>query len=254
MDGRIAVAVRINGAGPFRFRVDTGASRTVVSARLSTQLRLVPAGQSRTITQTGQAQRDLVRIDELSLAGADASVSSMLALVVGSHEWHAAGVLDGLLGQDVLGHWTYTIDYVAGRLLLGGSGSLPPDRAVRLTLTRASAGLIAVLPQPGADPLQLVPDSGADRLVLFGAPRPPGTAITVLEVVRVRSVTGEALARLVRIDDLRVGRIRIRNHEGLLLDAGPRDGTMGDGLLPLHLFARVTFNLAESYLLVEPRT
>jgi hypothetical protein len=28
---------------------------------------------------------------------------------------------------------------------------------------------------------------------------------------------------------------------------------MGDGLLPLHLFARVTFNLAESYLLVEPQ-
>jgi hypothetical protein len=28
---------------------------------------------------------------------------------------------------------------------------------------------------------------------------------------------------------------------------------MGDGLLPLHLFARVTFHVAASYLLLEPR-
>jgi hypothetical protein len=124
---------------------------------------------------------------------------------------------------------------------------------VRLTLTREPAGLLAVIPQPGANPLQLVPDSGADRLVLFRSARRDGPPLTILDVVRVRSITGEALARLVRVDDLRVGAIRIRNHQGLLLDAGPPGGTMGDGLLPLHLFARVTFNLAESYLLVEPQ-
>ena len=28
---------------------------------------------------------------------------------------------------------------------------------------------------------------------------------------------------------------------------------MGDGLLPLHVFSRVTFNVAEGYLIVQPR-
>ena len=254
MDGRIAAAVRINDAGPFWFRVDTGASRTVLSTRLVAQLRLARAGQSRTITQTGQAQRDLVSIDELSLAGVDAGASAIVALVAASAELDATGAVDGLLGQDVLGQWTYTIDYVRSRLLVGDCGSLSPNRDVRLTLIRGVAGVIALIPQPGASPLQLVPDSGADRLVLFSVARPPRLPLTTLEVVRVRSLTGEALARLVRIDDLRVGAIRIRNQEGLLLEARPPGGTMGDGLLPLHLFGRATFNLAKSYLLLEPRS
>src|SRR5262245_52659548 len=110
MDGRIAVAVRVNGAGPFRFRLDTGASRTVISSRLAAQPRIAPAGQSRTITQTGQAERRLVLIDEL-IFGPEAgqAASNLVALTLQPHELDSAGKVEGLLGQDVLSRWIYTI-------------------------------------------------------------------------------------------------------------------------------------------------
>ena len=44
VDQRKTVAVRINGAGPFRFIVDSGATRTVVSRRLAILLGLPSAG------------------------------------------------------------------------------------------------------------------------------------------------------------------------------------------------------------------
>jgi predicted aspartyl protease len=254
-DGRIELAVRINGEGPFRFRLDTGASRTVISARLATRLGLPPAGQSRTITHTGQGFRALVRVDQLVLGTAwDQPVADVLGLVLQPEEIDRPGRVDGLLGQDVLSRWVYTIDYRAGRLLLSPDPSASGRPAVRLPLERSSGGwLAAVAVGDAAEPLRLVPDSGADRLVLFAKAQARLPLLTLLETVRVRSVTGDAMARLVRLDTPRVGGIRIGEHQALLLDAGPSGGEMGDGLLPLHLFARVTFDLAESSLWLEPR-
>jgi hypothetical protein len=71
--------------------------------------------------------------------------------------------------------------------------------------------------------------------------------------VRVRSVTGERAARLVRVYGLELGAIRLPDQDGVLMDAESTSGALGDGLLPLHLFGRVTFNVAEGYLALEPR-
>ena len=133
-------------------------------------------------------------------------------------------------------------------------GAACGSRAVRLPLVRSAGSLVAAIELGGAaGPLRLVPDSGADRLVLFGY-QPGGLpSLTLLGTVRVRSVTGEASARLVRLDHLEVGGIAVGDHQALLLDDRPTGGAMGDGLLPLHLFGRVTFNLAHSSLWLEPR-
>ena len=53
MDGGIVVMVRIQGAGPFRFRLDTGASRTVVSNELAARIGLARSGSSVLITHGG---------------------------------------------------------------------------------------------------------------------------------------------------------------------------------------------------------
>src|SRR5258708_6048524 len=56
--GRIVVPVMINGQGPFRFIVDTGASHSVVSPALAAKLGLTPTPQTATLlnAMTGPAQ------------------------------------------------------------------------------------------------------------------------------------------------------------------------------------------------------
>lgn len=249
MDGRITLTVRVNGAGPFRFRLDTGASRTVVAARVAAVLGLPSAGTTRTITQTGETESRLVRIDAVSLA-TDLTAGA-IALVVADHGLDPDRAIDGLLGQDVLSHWPYTIDYAAGRLTFA-ERSPANGRTVRLPLAWVAGGLVAVIPQRTGEPLRLVPDSGADRTVLFRSSHrlPP---LTLIDTVRVRSVTGEGLARLVRVHGLDVGGLRVPDHDGLLLESGPASAAMGDGLLPLHLFARASFDISAGYLDLEAR-
>jgi predicted aspartyl protease len=250
MDGRITLAVRVNGAGPFRFRLDTGASRTVVAARLAASLGLPSAGTTRVITQTSETAGRLVRMDEVSLT-TDLAVGAT-ALVVADHDLDPERAIHGLLGQDVLSHWPYTIDYAAG-LLTFAEPSPANGQTVRLPLARVSGGLVAVIPQRnGERSLRLVPDSGADRTVLFrsGHRLPP---LTLIDTVRVRSVTGEGIARLVRVHGLDLGGLRVPDHDGLLLEPGAATAAMGDGLLPLHLFARASFNIPAGYLVLEAR-
>ena len=248
MDGRITLAVRVNGAGPFRFRLDTGASRTVIGTRLVTDLGLPPAGESRTITQTGETRRGLVHLKELTV-GEHLAVPDVTALVVDDRALDPTRQIDGLLGQDVLSRWPFTIDYEAKRLTVDGPLDAPPVRTVRLPLARVAGGLVALVPASrGHVPLRLVPDSGADRIVLFRSATDALPPVTLIEAVRVRSITGDSLARLVRLPDLDVGGIRLRDREGLLLDRQPADAAMGDGLLPLHLFALARFDVGAGYL------
>jgi hypothetical protein len=248
MDGGIAVTVRIDGAGPFRFRLDTGASRTVFSNELATRLGLARSGSSVLVTPAGgRTIRPLATVSELT-AGCLSAVG-LRAVVVPAADLEPGGRIDGLIGQDLLFAHVYTLDYE--RALLRCQGPEPAD-AVRLPLTVTDGRALVSLPQPrGA--LSLVPDSGADRLVLFTrAGQPPNALITPRESVRARSITGHRVVRRVLVQALQVGEARLGDHDGVLVDV-PETDLMGDGLLPLHLFASVTFNGLAGYVAIEPR-
>ena len=75
--------------------------------------------------------------------------------------------------------------------------------------------------------------------------------MTPLNVDVLTSFSGVRLAHRVRIDELVIGAARLRDSIAVVVDSGEDAGLMGDGLLPLHVFARVTFNVAERYLIVE---
>ena len=249
MDGGIVVMVRIQGRGPFRFRLDTGASRTVVSRELSARIGLTPSGASILITPTGRTIRPLITTGELR-AGC-MSAAALDALVVPAADLESGGRVDGLIGQDLLFTHVYTLDYNRRRLSCHPSGR-EPAHAVRLPLTVIDGRALVSLPQArGA--LNLVPDSGADRLVLFSrAGQPPNALVTPREAVQTRSIAGQRVVRRVLVQALQVGDARLGDHDGVVIDA-PETELMGDGLLPLHLFARVTFNGPAGYVVIEPR-
>ena len=59
--------------------------------------------------------------------------------------------------------------------------------------------------------------------------------------------------RRVEVEGLMVGSARLRNPLAVIIDSGENVEMMGDGLLPLNMFARVTLNVAARYLIVQTR-
>jgi predicted aspartyl protease len=100
--GRTIARIHINGQGPFRFILDTGANRSVLSQALATRLGLVPSGEDVVHSILGADAAMMVSIDSLKFG--DLHLSS-----------GATPVLDGpmLDGE----HGLLGVDGLAGRLL-----------------------------------------------------------------------------------------------------------------------------------------
>ena len=98
--------------------------------------------------------------------------------------------------------------------------------------------------------LRLVPDTGAESLLLFD----PDNRLSVTQLPGLATLTttaAEAEVRLARLRELRVGGMTLRDVPAVV---APRDGSEPaeiDGLLPLHLFDRVTFDGPRKRLIIE---
>jgi len=100
--GRAVALININGQGPFRFIIDTGANRSVLSQALATRLGLAPSGEGVVHSIDDAQSAALVNIDSLSFGA--------LRLSRGD-----TPVLDGpMLGGE---HGLLGVDGMAGRLL-----------------------------------------------------------------------------------------------------------------------------------------
>jgi predicted aspartyl protease len=100
--GRAVAMVSINGQGPFRFIIDTGANRSVLSRSLAARLGLEPTGEGVVHSIDGAESATLVNVDSLSFGD--------LHLSRGDTPVLDGPMLDG--EQGLLG-----VDGMAGRLL-----------------------------------------------------------------------------------------------------------------------------------------
>ena len=164
--------------------------------------------------------------------------------------------VDGVLGQDFLARFSFTIDYRRSRILWHDADYVAPG--TRLALVPAQDRWLVELPQPattqGSAPTlrRFVPDSGADTLVLFGEHR-AGCLITAWRAgtSALGSLTGERAVRTAIVDGLRVGEATLdRQLAAVVPSTAPDDP---DGLLPLHLFASVFFSASSRALVIEVR-
>jgi predicted aspartyl protease len=250
-DGTIVVPVTINGAGPFRFMLDTGSTRTVVSAKLTRTLRLPVVAQSLMITPSGRDMGVLVQLNGLAIGG---SGQVNVKALIGPREHFSAEAIDGLIGQDVLGPLIYTIDYVR-RHIVWHSGLATFGAGLRLPLEASEGRFLVSMPHPAQAevPLKFIPDSGSDGFVLFARGARFPLPATPLEVGVLRTLSGHRLVRRVLLGDVHVGGVILRNQTAVIVERNEPDAPLGDGLLPLHVFARVTFHGPERYLVVESR-
>ncbi|NKF24578.1 hypothetical protein G7Y82_19885 [Solimonas sp. C16B3] len=157
VDGRIYVQVRVDGRGPYRFAVDTGASgigRADVSLVAALGLRgRAPARTSdgiRTVTV------DTVHLDELALGGLSRHGVDVIARDYGSQMADDAR-FSGILGRAFFGDGLLVIDYPKKTLSFSTKMTLPAGPDV-LPYTRAFRVPVSI----GTTTLQGNLDTGAN--------------------------------------------------------------------------------------------
>lgn len=240
--GGVFVDVLVNGAGPFTFLLDTGAARSIVADDLARELGAPVVARSEVVTSAGSDIRLVVRV--ASIAIASSRVDGVLAPVVPAPRLAQLGRgVRGLLGQDFLSAFNYTLDYRRRRLTWDEPLTCDTSGAVRLVA--AEGRFVAALEDGRGAPLRLVPDSGAEVAVLFHAPANAGSRPAAMLA---GLLSGDRTARTAIMPRLRVGSVTMHDLQTVVAE---REDANADGLLPLNLFSSVSFSAGGGCLVVR---
>jgi hypothetical protein len=253
-DGAVVVPVVIDGREPVPFLLDTGSNGSAVFEGLAKELALAPVAKTSLVTPVGSQSRVMVRLGRVSLG--DAQALDILASVIPAFQLDVAGAaIQGILGQDFLSGFNFTLDYKRRRILWTAPGErVSAGDEVRLTLRRSEGRFLVELPQEGDRIVRFVPDSGTNGLVVFDR---PGAWTLPSDPVRQRyevsDLSGRRLVETRRIRALRIGHLTLRDQVAAVVRRPQSTASESDGLLPLHLFSSVTFETREGYLVIRVR-
>lgn len=121
--GRVVVPVDVNGAGPYRFIVDTGANRSALSQSVSDALGLAPLGVGEVHSVHDVTPAPLVQVDSIQY-GPVVLTSQPMPLLQGP----VLAGQDGLLGVDGMAGRRLQLDFSRRCIEI-----VPAERAHRLT-------------------------------------------------------------------------------------------------------------------------
>ena len=253
--GRLTVVpVHLNGEGPFDFLLDTGTNSTVVSPALAARLRLRPSDGVTLITVAGQRDVPRARLGRVEVGGRAAA--DVEALVSGLEPLSDLDPrLCGVLGQNFLERFNYTLDYDGRSLEFESDAAPPAGERVPFAVEEGRLVVGAVCDADAPRALRLVLDAAATGLVIFDdARRGLARILSPRAAALMLTEAGGVEARLARLPALRVGGSRLRDVPvALLRDPAGRDARTEDGLLPTSLFRAVYFNHASGYVIFNPK-
>lgn len=217
---RMTVEVRVNGRGPYRFLVDSGADTSVVGLRIARDLQL-PIGTPVTLHgMTASAQVDTVMVSQLGLG--QSTISNLELPVL--REQDLGG--DGMIGIDALVEQRLMMDFEK-RVIKSEDARQPAkllDGEIVVTARRQRGQLILTQVAAAGLPIEAVIDTGSeitignhalrDRL-LRGSRRK-------IETIPVTGVTGVTVnLHLARLDKLRLGSVTLRDVPIAFADVPP---------------------------------
>ena len=217
---RMTVEVHVNGRGPYRFLVDSGADSSVVGMRIARDLQL-PAGTPTVLHgTTASARVDRVLVDELKLGQSVIRNLEVPAL----KEQDLGG--EGLIGIDALVEQRLMMDFEK-RLIKAEDARQPAqlmDGVIVVTARRRRGQLILTQVTAAGLPVEAVIDTGSeitignlalrDKLI-----RGNRKKFTTIKATGVTGVTVDL--QLARIDELRLGSVTLRNVPMAFADVPP---------------------------------
>lgn len=243
--GSVVLEARVNGQGPFRFLLDTGSARSIVSPRTAAAGGTPVVARTTMGSAAGTLELPVVSVETLEVGPILAP--ALLATVVALDRFDDGG-LDGVIGHDVLAAVRYTIDFRERRVVWW-----PPHtssaRGPALPLRSSGGRFLLSLPQRESV-LQLVPDTGASSLLLF-APHPVLPVTLLPERATLTTVSSQVPAQLALVRQLLVGELTLTDVPTAIVGRNPSEPSAVDGLLPLHLFDRVTIDGPAGQITVE---
>ena len=190
--GRLLVPVSINGQGPFRFVLDTGANRTVLTPQLIAHLGLSVSGSSRVTMSgvTGSASVPTIAVNRVKVG--EVELRDVMLPVAAS----LSDDTSGTLGVDALPDSRILLDFTTGRIqirkahrenLMDGFSRIRGQcRFERLLVIRATVGRI---------PVSAVVDTGSQFTLANQALRAKLGFPEKLDPARTTDVIGETLDR-----------------------------------------------------------
>lgn len=162
METRLGVYVMVNGRGPYRFVVDSGADTSVVGAGLAEKLQLPLSTPVVLNGMTARNEVDRVKVDQLTLGTTTTTDLHLPAL----READVGG--DGLIGIDALHQQRLMMDFET-RVVKIEDARLPPPKRVAgeivITAKRRKGQLILAHVRAGGFPLDAVIDTGSQLTI-----------------------------------------------------------------------------------------
>jgi predicted aspartyl protease len=159
--GRVLAEVKINGRGPYRFILDTGANRSALSPLVAEELGLVAVGASSVIVHGVTGSATLPIVDVANLQVGDVVLESIRMPVL------PASVLadaDGILGVDGLQRAHIDVNFVTESVTVRPStGRRAPSEYLVVPARVEHGGLLIVRGSIGRLPVRIIIDTGAER-------------------------------------------------------------------------------------------
>jgi len=156
--GRAVALISINGQGPFRFIIDTGANRSVLSRSLATRLGLAPSGESIVHSILGAEPAMLVNVDSLSFGALHLSRGDTPVLdspmLDGAH---------GLLGVDGMAGRLLHVDFIKNCVEIYEDAAQLPMKGWQSVTARMRFGSLLMVPgEIMGVPVNVLIDTGSN--------------------------------------------------------------------------------------------
>ncbi|HEV7233834.1 MAG TPA: retroviral-like aspartic protease family protein, partial [Sphingorhabdus sp.] len=220
VQSRMTIAVEINGNGPYRFVVDSGADSSVVGRRLAGDLAL-PLGTPVTVNgMTGSSRVPRVFVEQLGLG--PLSVPALELPVLNEHDLGG----DGMLGIDALAEERLMMDFDKRVITVEDASKPPPRMEGEIVVTARRRRGQLILTQARANGLQIdaVVDTGTEISIGNMALREKilrrrGAKFEKILVTGVTGVTVEL--ELARVSEVRLGSVILRDVPIAFADVPP---------------------------------
>jgi predicted aspartyl protease len=252
---RMTVPVQIGTHGPFRFLIDTGSERTVLSRQVAATIGLPIAGNGVVVGVAGSQAVELVDVEEISLGKRTYYTLSAPLL----EQQHIGA--DGIVGLDSLQDQRVLIDFPKDTITIGDAASRGGSRGFEIVVNarRRSGQLIMTNAVVDGVHTDIVIDTGSDSSIGNMALRNALTRRRKAEQTMLYSVTGQQLsADLIMASTIEVTGLQLHNTYLAFADSPAfhrlelvKRPAMLLGMAQLRMFRRVAIDFAKRRILFD---